>query len=75
MKKIAKKAKTLQRVVNGSKRAQRYNAIVHKFGAQLPRNVKEAKRLDEENGNTYWQDAMKAELDQLMEYKTFQDLG
>ena len=31
--------------------------------------------MDKENGNTYWQDTMKAELDQLFEYKTFRDLG
>ena len=32
LKKIARKAKTLQRMVNGNKRAQRYNTIVYKFG-------------------------------------------
>jgi len=37
--------------------------------------VKEAKRLDEENGNTHWQDAMSLELAQLQECNTFWNLG
>ena len=72
---IAKRAKILQRMVNANKRAQRYNAVIYKFGVRLPRNVKEAIRLDEENKNTYWQDAMKREKDQLLEYKTFHSVG
>ena len=41
----------------------------------MPRNVKEALMLDRENGNTYWQEAMDAELDQLNEYNTFRSVG
>ena len=48
--KVARKAKTLQRMLNQSKRSQRYNAITYKFGVRLPRNVKEAYQLDAENG-------------------------
>ena len=62
-------------MVNANKRAQRYNSITYKFGVRLPRNVKEVFRLDEENGNTYWADAMGLELEQLAEYKAFRDLG
>jgi hypothetical protein len=46
----------------------------YKFGIQVPRNVKEAIRLDKENGNTLWQDAMQAEIKQLLDFKTFQIL-
>ena len=31
--------------------------------------------LDKENGNTFWADAVRRELDQLFSYKTFHDLG
>ena len=31
----------------------------HKFGIKIPRNVKEALKLDQENENTLWQDAYK----------------
>ena len=32
-------------------------------------------RLDKENGNTHWQDAMDLELTQIHEYKVFKDTG
>ena len=53
LKSYARRAKKLLRMVNASKRAQRYNAITYKFGVRVPRTVKEAKQLDEENGNRY----------------------
>ena len=31
----------------------------HKFGIKIPRNIKEALKLDQENGNTLWHDAYK----------------
>ena len=31
--------------------------------------------LDKDNGNTFWADAIRRELDQLFSYKTFRDLG
>jgi hypothetical protein len=55
-KKYARKAKTLQQLVNNAKRSQQYGQIVYKFGVQIPRNKKEAIALDRENGNTYHQD-------------------
>eukprot|EP00977_Amphora_coffeiformis_P003137 scaffold584_cov154-Amphora_coffeaeformis.AAC.1 len=75
LKKYARRAKKLMRMVNQNKRAQRFNAVTYKFGVRLPRNVPEAYQLDEKNGNTYWADAIKLEIEQLMEYKTFRDMG
>eukprot|EP00977_Amphora_coffeiformis_P020688 scaffold8375_cov88-Amphora_coffeaeformis.AAC.1 len=66
LKKYARRAKKLIRMVNQNKRAQRFNAVTYKFGVRLPRNVPEAYRLDEKNGNTYWADAIKLEIEQLM---------
>ena len=75
LKRYTRRAKKLIRMINANKRAQRYNSITYKFVVRLPRNVKEAKDLDKQNGNTYWQDAMKLEIDQLFQYSAFRDLG
>ena len=72
---IARRAKVLQRMMNNSKRAQRCDAVVHKFGVRIPRNVKEAKMSDEENGNTLWMDMIKLELKQLEECNTCRKHG
>ena len=40
----------------------------YKFGMQLPHNYAKALQLDKENGNTLWQGAVRAELDQIHEY-------
>ena len=51
------------------------NAPIFKFGIQVPRSKAEAYALDKKNGNTFWVDAMRTELSQLFEYKTFEDKG
>ena len=50
---------------------QRKEGTVYKFGVRVPRNYREAIALDGLNGNTLWRDAIKKEMGQLMEYKTF----
>ena len=52
---------------------QKATAVQYKFGVRIPRTVKEAYALDKENGNTFWADAIKLELAQLFDYKTFED--
>ena len=37
-------------------------------------NAKHALELDKQNGNTYWQDAMKLEVDLLKDFKAFKIL-
>ena len=32
--------------------------FTHKYGFELPRTVQEAYALDENNGNTFWRDAL-----------------
>jgi hypothetical protein len=61
-------------VAQATMQSQR-NAVVYKFGVRLPRSRAEAFTMDEGNGNTKWQDAIKLELDQLDEYDTFIDKG
>jgi Reverse transcriptase (RNA-dependent DNA polymerase) len=79
--------KNLKRIVKNQPRLERManqlNLSIHKaskgpifqFGIQVPRNVKEAYELDKKNGNSNWADAMKAEIDSLNEFNTFQDKG
>ena len=45
-----------------SKIKSKYWTKTHKFGIKVPRNVKEAKELDIENGNTLWWDAICKEM-------------
>ena len=75
LRRIARRAKLLKRMMNASKKSQKNNSVRYKFGVRVPRNVKEAKMLDAENGNNYWQEAMDIELAQLHEYDTFKSLG
>ena len=75
LRRTARRTKFLQRMLNASKRQQAHDAVRYKFGVRVPRNVKEALQLDRENGNTYWADAMREEIAQLNEYKTFRSAG
>ncbi len=43
----------------------------YKFGVQVPLGIKQAMELDKANGDTLWADAIKKELKQLNDYKTF----
>ena len=45
------------------------------YGIQVPRDYKEALLLDEQNGNTKWQDCTALEMQQLRDYQTFIDKG
>ena len=55
--------------------ATKTNSMKVKFGVEVPRHYKDALRLDEANGNKLWQEAIKTELDQIFEYRTFKDHG
>ena len=38
----------------------------HKYGIRIPKDIKEAKDIDESNGDTQWQDAIAKEMQQIM---------
>ena len=40
----------------------KYWERTHKYGIRVPKNIAEAKKIDEENKNTLWQDAIKLEM-------------
>ena len=52
--------KTRNRIINKIK--SRYWKTEFKFGIELPKNVDDAFRLDEKNGNTFWRTAIEKEM-------------
>ena len=73
--KYAKTSKRLIRAVKQSRFAKLEHQARYQHGFQVPRDYNDAMRLDKENGNTHWQDAMDLELTQIHEYKVFRDTG
>ena len=43
----------------------------YKFGTRVPRNIKEALALDKEAGNDLWKQAIKKEMDKIIEFEVF----
>ena len=75
LKRYAKTSKRLIRDVKQSRIHQVRASARYQHGFQVPRDYNDAMRLDKENGNTHWQDAMDLELTQIHEYKVFKDTG
>ena len=75
LKRYAKTSKRLIRAVKQSRIRQVRASARYQHGFQVPKNYNDAMRLDKENGNTHWQDAMDLELTQIHEYKVFKDTG
>ena len=44
----------------------------YKYGVKIPRNIKEALRLEKENGNNKWAEAMKLEIQSLNDLECFE---
>ena len=72
---IANKYKKLLRMANQAKLWTFRTAPKYMYGYEIPRNYADALRLDRLHGNTKWQDATKAEMEQLAEYKVFVGMG
>ena len=75
LKRYAKTSKRLIRAVKQSRVRQVRATARYQHGFQVPKDYNDAMRLDKENGNTHWQDAMDLELTQIHEYKVFKDTG
>ena len=75
LKRYAKTSKRLIRAVKQSRIRQVKASVRYQHGFQVPKDYNDAMRLDKENGNTHWQDAMDLELTQIHEYKVFKDTG
>ena len=74
LKHIAKNQKQLTRVINQSKIREVRRSAVYQFGFLIPKDYKQSLQLDEQNGNSK-NYATKLEMDQINEYKVFQDHG
>ena len=48
-----------------SKVKSKYWLRTHKYGIRIPKSVKEAFQIDKEEGNTYWTDAIHAEMEKI----------
>ena len=75
LKRYAKTSKRLIRAVKQSRIRQVRASARYQHGFQVPKDYNDAIRLDKENSNTHWQDAMDLELSQIHEYKDFKDTG
>ena len=75
IKRYAKTSKRLIRAVKQSRIRQVRASARYQHGYQVPKDYNDAIRLDKENSNTHWQDAMDLELTQIHEYKVFKDIG
>ena len=59
---VSNTLKTRNRVLSKVKANAKYWRTSHKFGIELPHSVEEAYKLDDENKNTYWHDAIEKEM-------------
>ena len=75
LKRYAKTSKRIIRAVKQSRIRQVRASARYQHGFQVPKDYNDAIRLDKENSNTHWQDAMDLELSQIHEYKVFIDTG
>ena len=74
-KRYAKREKVIGRMINQVRLKNFRNRPRYKYGFQVPRNHEEAVLIDEREGNTKWQDSEVLEIDQLLEYDTFESRG
>jgi hypothetical protein len=74
-KSIAKCVKMLNQLVHQVKLHLYRTTPKFKYGVEIPRDCNHAMELDKQIGNTKWAASTKLEMDQLYEYKTFEDKG
>ena len=68
LKRYAKTSKRLIRAVKQSRIRQVRASARYQHGFQVPKDYNDAMRLDKENGNTHWQDAMDLEPTQMTRF-------
>ena len=73
LKRYAKTSNKLIRAVKQSRIHQARASARYQHVFQVPKDFNDAIRLDKENSNTHWQDAMDLELTQIHEYKVLKD--
>ena len=66
---LAKKDKVLARAIKQCKIRQVRRSQTYMFGYLIPRNYMEAMQFDSENKNSKWYDAIKIEMESMLEHK------
>src|SRR5687768_14059684 len=59
--------------VNLAKLRQYNRRAKFKYGYEVPNNYKYAVAIDQQNSNTYWQNATRTELESMESYQVFKD--
>ena len=72
---LAKKVKVLARAIKQSKIRQVRRSQTYMFGYLIPRTYMDAMQFDSENKNSKWYDAIKLEMESILEYKVFKKVG
>ena len=72
---LAMREKQLLCLINQAKVRSFRTAPRYKFGYPVPCTYEEAAKLDLQNGNAKWQDAIRLEMEQLWEYECFVSHG
>ena len=70
-KNLEKKDKVLVKAIKQSKIRQVRRSQTYMFGYLISRNYMEAMQFDSENKNSKWYDAIKLEMESMIEYKVF----
>jgi hypothetical protein len=72
---LAKREKHFLCLIKQAKMKSYRQSTKYKFGYRIPKDYKEALKLDELNQNTKWEDATLTKMSQLKEYECFIDAG
>jgi hypothetical protein len=75
LKRISKREVKFTRMVKQAKIQQERHGPQYKFGILVPKNRKDALKIDATNGNNRWKTSMDTEIEQIDEYDTFKDMG
>ena len=75
LKKYARRIKVMNRTLRQMKMKSQRRGPIYKFGVRVPRDWREARKLQDEAGHKKWTDAEATELKQVDDFNTFQDLG
>ena len=68
---LVKKDKVLARAIKQSKIRQVRRSQTYMFGYLIPRNYMKAMQFDSENKNSKWYDAIRLEMESMLEYNVF----
>ena len=72
---LAKHQEKLFTEINKAKIRLHHQKPKFKCGIELPRDHVDAVRLNKENGNSLWQEAMALEMKLMEDYSVFEDAG